>query len=215
MLTNSCKKEEIIDPPNTIRDIDGNLYHTVTIGTQIWMLENLKVTHYRNGVPIPNITDSTIWCNIKKGAYCDYDNNPINSKTYGKLYNWYAVADSNNLCPKGWHIPSNEEWTTLTDYLGGIDEAAGKLKEIDTIHWQSPNIGATNTSGFTALPGGWRIELATFIDINRLGKWWSSSYGGPNTGVAKGRSLYYDFNSVGSFYYSMQCGLSVRCIKDN
>ena len=149
----------------TVTDIDGNTYQTVKIGDQWWMAENLKVTCYRNGDAIPNITDGTTWASLSTGAYCEYNNDINNVATYGRLYNWYAVTDSRNIAPAGWHVPSDAEWKQLEMYLGmsqseadatgwrGTDEG-GKLKEVGTMHWNSPNTGATNESGFTALPGG-------------------------------------------------------------
>lgn len=142
------------DCPPTVTDYDGNVYQTVLIGDQCWMMENLKVTHYRNGDPIPHVTDGVTWGNLTSGAYCNYNNDEGNVATYGRLYNWYAVDDSRNIAPAGWHVPSDAEWQTLVDYLGGDAVAGGKMKEAGTTHWASPNTGATNESGFTALPGG-------------------------------------------------------------
>jgi len=139
----------------TMTDIDGNVYETVTIGTQVWMAENLKVTHYRNGNTILHIIDWFSWFTLT-GAYCEYDNDVNNVAVYGRLYNWYAVNDSRYIAPVGWHVPSDAEWLTLVDYLGGDTVADGKMKEIGTTHWVSPNTGATNESGFSALPGGYR-----------------------------------------------------------
>lgn len=135
-----------------VTDIDGNIYHKVAIGTQVWLVENLKVTHYRNGDPIPNVTDGSQWIGLNTGAYCNYYNDSTNANTYGRLYNWYAVDDPRGLAPEGWHVPSLAEWHTLVDFLGGDLVAGGAMK--DTILWQLPNTGATNSSGFSALPGG-------------------------------------------------------------
>ena len=136
--------------PETFTDIDGNVYHAVVIGTQTWMVENLKTTKYSNGDPIPTAVTS-----LTPGAYCMYNNDAVTYKAdYGALYNWYAVADSRNIAPAGWHVPTKTDWTTLTDYLGGESVASGKLKENGSSHWLTPNTGATNSSGFTALPGG-------------------------------------------------------------
>jgi len=162
---------EMVDPWHVI-DFDGNVYKTVKIGTQIWTAENLKVTHYRNGDPIPNVTDNTEWSNLTTGAYCNYNNDPTNAITYGKLYNWYAVADSRNLAPIGWHVPSDAEWQTLVNYLGGEEVAGGKMKEAGTEHWASPNTGATNESGFSALPGGMRSDTA-FYQLGNDAYFWS------------------------------------------
>src|SRR5665648_943598 len=121
MLSSSCSKTDTNDPTpsGTVTDIDGNVYKTVTIGTQVWMAENLKTTKYRNGDPIPNITDATAWTNLTTGAYCNNNNDANYATTYGRLYNWYAVNDIRNIAPAGWHIPTKAEWTTLTTYLGG------------------------------------------------------------------------------------------------
>jgi uncharacterized protein (TIGR02145 family) len=196
----------------TVTDIDGNIYHTVVIGTQTWMLENLKVTHYRNGDAIPNVTDGAEWIGLLTGAYCDYDNTPDNSTTYGKLYNWYAVNDSRNLCPSGWHVPTDTEWTTLTDYLGGIDVAGGKMKETGTTHWNTPNTGATNESGFTALPGGGRNYYGTFDVIYDNGGWWSVT--SDDLTHAWSRYVYYLDETVTRNNNTKTSGWSVRCIKD-
>jgi len=193
-----------------VTDIDGNVYHIVKIGTQTWMVENLKTTKYRNGVSIPNVTDATAWINQRSGAYCDYNNNPSNSITYGKLYNWYAISDIRNIAPTGWHIPTDAEWTILTDYLGG--EAGGKLKEAGNAHWANPNTGATNETGFSALPGGYRFgggqgSGLLFYYLGESGFWWSTT---------KYRGL--DHNTSSLVNNTLQGyssnGLSVRCLKD-
>jgi len=137
---------------NTVKDIDGNVYHTITIGTQVWMVENLKTTHYSNGDPIINVTDGRSKHDFSKGLCYDHDNRPSNSTIYGKLYNWNAVNDRRNLAPIGWHIPSNFEWSILIFGAGGMNWAGGNLKETGTIHWEEPNGSATNDSGFSALP---------------------------------------------------------------
>ena len=143
----------------TVTDIDGNVYNTVTIGTQVWMKENLKVTHYNNGDEIPNIEDNAAWTGLSNGAYCNYQNDNDFVDTYGRLYNWFAVDDGREICPTGWHIATDAEWTILSDYLGGRHIAGGKLKEAGTTHWASPNTGATNSSGFTGLPSGMRSSV--------------------------------------------------------
>ncbi len=195
----------------TVTDIDGNVYHTVTIGTQVWMVENLKVTKYRNGDPIPNITDGTQWNNLTAGAYCSYDNNAANVSTYGQLYNWYAVNDSRNICPAGWHVPTDAEWTTLTTFLGGESVAGGKMKEAGSAHWALPNTGATNESGFTALPGGWRGYDKLFHDLLYTGYWWSATQ---SSSSAWERQLYQGTQTVDRLYLNQYLGISVRCIKD-
>jgi len=195
----------------TLTDIDGNSYNTVQIGTQCWLKENIKVTKYRNGDQISNITDATEWSNLITGAYCDYNNSVSNSTIYGKLYNYYTVADSRNLCPTGCHVPTDAEWTTLTTYLE--PNAGDKLKEAGSTHWQSLNSGATNESGFTALPGGWRSGgNGMFINLGSEGCWWSSTE--YDIGKALFFSLYYNSTSP---YISINLkheGYSVRCVKD-
>jgi uncharacterized protein (TIGR02145 family) len=200
----------------TVTDADGNIYHSITIGTQIWMVENLKTTHYRNGDLIPNITDNNAWDDLETGATCDFDNKPRNSKTYGKLYNWYAVCDSRNIAPAGWHVPTDAEWKILTDYLGGRSVAGGKLKETGTTYWKRPNIGATNESGFSALPGGHRNDGdGTFTDISCFGQWgfWWSSTESSST-LAWLRGLAYNYRYIDRQNYTKSNGYSVRCVRD-
>jgi uncharacterized protein (TIGR02145 family) len=195
-------------------DLDGNSYNIVTIGTQVWMAENLKTTKYNDGTAIPNITDNTAWSTNTTGAYCNYSNTLANSDMYGKLYNWYLVASTNSkkVCPTGWHVPTDAEWTTLTTYLGGASVAGGKLKETTTTHWSSPNTGATNETGFTALPGGYRDVSGTFGLIGIYGFWWSSTISGTTYGLYR-----YMINSNGSISggdNNQHAGSSVRCLKD-
>jgi uncharacterized protein (TIGR02145 family) len=196
-------------------DIDGNIYKIITIGTQIWMVENLNVIHYRNGDPITNVTDNIQWSNLTTGAYCDYGNSPGMSTIYGRLYNWYTVVDPRNFCPAGWHVPIDAEWTTLTSYLGG-DSSGDKLKETGTNHWLSPNTGATNESCFTALPGGYRIgnniDPGTCINMGYSGSWWSSTE--RDTYNALYWSMYNFADNAGSSWDNKRNGLSVRCVKD-
>jgi len=173
------------------------------------MAENLKVTKYNDGAAIPNVTDATAWSELTTGALCDYDNTPSNSETYGKLYNWHAV-NTGKLCPTGWHVPSDAEWTILTDYLGG--NAGGKLKEAGYDHWQSPNTGATNESGFTALPGGYRNYDGTFGYIGHSGIWWSASEHDTNNAWYR-HVVYYDSN-VDRSSVNKELGFSVRCLRD-
>ncbi|MFA5434038.1 MAG: fibrobacter succinogenes major paralogous domain-containing protein [Candidatus Paceibacterota bacterium] len=196
----------------TVTDIDGNVYHTVTIGTQVWMVENLKTTKYRDGTSIPNVTDNTAWSNLTTGAYCDYNNTPSNSSTYGRLYNWYVATNAHNIAPTGWHVPTDADWSTLTTYLGFEFVVGGKLKEIGTTHWQSPNEGATNEAGFTALPGGHRHSNGAFDDIGYYGTWWSAT--DVSASDAWLRYMYYDYSIVTRDYNSKEVGLSVRCVRD-
>jgi uncharacterized protein (TIGR02145 family) len=210
LLTISCEKEE---EQSTVTDIDGNVYKTVQIGDQRWMAENLRVTHYLNGDPISNVTEGKAWCSLSTGAFCDYFNNSGNSKTYGKLYNWFAVVNTSHLCPSGWHVPTNAEWKTLTDNLGGGKVACGKLKEKATTHWHGFNRYATNEYGFTALPGGYRFRNGTFFDIGSIGYWWSSTeYNSTN---ALCRHIDYRYIDVFNISIVKRTGCSVRCIRDN
>jgi uncharacterized protein (TIGR02145 family) len=200
-----------------IKDIDGNAYGTVNIGNQQWMADNLKVTKYNDGTAIPNITDDMQWFQLSTGAWSYYNNDVTNNTKYGKLYNWYAVnktSNSNkNVCPTGWHVPTDAEWTVLTEYLGGQSVAGGKMKEVGTTNWLSPNTEATNTSLFSALPGGGRFnEGIYYYGFGRSGNWWSSSEGDAND------AWYRDLHVISGNAYrdvgSKGFGLSVRCIKD-
>ncbi len=193
-------------------DADGNYYTGVTIGTQTWLVENLMTTKYNDGTPIPNVADDNTWAALTTDAYCWYNNNDLQYKfTYGALYNWNAVI-TDKLCPAGWHVPSDDEWTALTTYLGGEGVAAGKLKEAGTIHWLTPNTGATNETGFKALPGGYRTITGPFSDIGTNGLWTSSTVYG--TSNRWGREMHYDGTDVIIQYYGKKRGLSVRCVKD-
>ena len=160
----------------TVTDIDGNIYKTVKIGTQVWMTEDLKTTKYQNGDPVPNVTDSTEWKELTAGAYCNYDNDVNIAKTYGRFYNWYAVNDPRNIAPKGWHVPTDAELKILVTYLGGEGVAGRKVKESGTTHWLSPNKGATNETGLTLLPCGSRNSHGRYgITYGRNGFWWTST----------------------------------------
>jgi len=193
-----------------VTDIDGNTYYTVLIGTQEWMAENLKVTRYRNGDAIPNVTDIALWTNATEGAWCTYNNNPANKGVYGLLYNFYAVADSRSLCPTGWHVPSDTEWTTLTDYLGGEAVAGLKLK---VAKWESSAPGSNNISGFTALPAGSRYGYdGLFSTQDRDATFWTSSIYNAKTSWYRG--LYYLYPSVFRETSDNKGGHSLRCIKD-
>ena len=207
----SCKKVQ----DNLIKDSDGNIYTSVQIGTQVWMKENLKTTKFNDGTAIPNVTDDTSWGALTTPAYCWYNNDAATYKaTYGALYNWYAVASNGgkNVCPTGWHVPSDVEWTTLSDYMGGESVAGGKLKETGTTHWISPNTGATNETGFTALPGGLRVDSGSCYDIGYGGVWWSSTE--DSTSYAWLRYMGFSYTYVGRGYNNKLCGFSVRCVRD-
>jgi uncharacterized protein (TIGR02145 family) len=210
VILTGCKKEK--DIPETVTDFDGNIYQTVTIGDQVWLVENFMSTRYNDGTSIPLVTINTDWINLSAPGYCWYDNDIANRETYGALFNWYAVQ-TNKLCPTGWHVPSDEEWTTLTDFLGGESTVGGKLKEAGTSHWDSPNIGATNESGFTALPGGFRGAQGVCYYIGHWGQFWTST--SPVETVAYYRQMAADSEGVdngkGNAIQRL-CGLSVRCV---
>lgn len=213
IFANSCKKEDEI-LYGYVTDIDHNSYKTVKIGTQVWMAENLKTTKLNDVTAIPLVTDNIEWTNAITPAYCWYENDSATYKaTYGALYNWYTGA-TGKLCPTGWHVPSDEEWHTLTAYLGGDTVASGKLKETGTTHWATPNAGATNETGFTALPGGIRGGLGLFYAISYLGGWWSAT-NWHQTGAAIPRYIEYSDIWVDADIQYESGGLSVRCLKDN
>lgn len=207
----ACNKDDAEPeaPESTTKDIDGNVYTSVKIGTQEWMVQNLKVTKYRNGDAIPMIGPTNdSWGTLTSGAYSnDFEETNVN----GRLYNWYAVNDSRKLAPKGWHIPTNAEWTTLIDFLGGDSVAGSKLKEKGTAHWCAPNIDATNESGFTALPGDWRLDIgfATGCGDESL---WSAD----EEDVTKAHNLFIFDGSgeVSRVTNDKYVGWGVRCIKD-
>jgi len=206
MMLSSCEK----DAPKEVT------FEEVTIGTQVWMTKNLIVDTFRNGDPIPEAKTNEEWKKAgdnKQPAWCYYDNDSANGYIYGKLYNWYAVNDPRGLAPDGWHVPTDAEWTVLTDsLLGGTDVAGGKMKTTDTLYWRSPNTAATNESGFSGLPGGFRDYNGSFYNIGVYGSWWSSSeYITINAWI---RFLDYYFGSVSRNYYSKVEGFSVRCLRD-
>ncbi len=197
---------------STVTDIDGNVYRIVTIGSQVWMAENLKVTHYRNGDIISHVSDSTIWSNLTTGAYCEYDNESHYVATYGRLYNWFAVSDNRNIAPAGWHVASRTDWQTLAYYLGGDAIAGGKLKEAGYSHWNSPNMGATNETGFTALPAGYRLTDGSYDGESYSAYFWSATeYNSQNAWY---RSLNYNFAELFGHINNKQFGFSVRCVRD-
>jgi uncharacterized protein (TIGR02145 family) len=196
-----------------VLDYDGNLYDTVMIGTQVWMKQNLKVTHYNNGSLIPNVADSTTWVNLTTGARCYYNNDSVaHDSVYGSLYNGYAVNDTSGICPEGWHVSTNAEWQTAEAHLGGVDIAGGKMKEAGTVHWVSPNTGASNSSRFTGLPGGMRDPANKFITLGENGLWWTGS--AFNTSFVWSTYLWTLFTGVDHNPAPKNYGLSIRCVKD-
>ena len=189
-----------------VSDIDGNIYNIVSIGSQIWMEENLKTMHYQNGDIILNIIDNAQWSATTTGAY------GINNIDYGFLYNWYAVNDNRNIAPAGWHVATDNDWFILSNYFGGDSLSATNLKEEGISHWNSPNIGANNNSGFTALPEGIRSTDGTYNGLGSKGNWWcSSEYDYSN---AFSRTIFNDNISLFKNYINKNFGLSVRCVKN-
>lgn len=200
--------DSLATEPSTIKDVDGNVYKVITIGNQVWMAENLKTTKYNDGSEISHITDKNLWDGCGQGAYCWYDNNSVNKASYGAIYNWYAVNTS-KLAPKGWHIPTDDEWKELENYLGEM--AGDKLREKGKSHWKVSQSIATNKSGFTALPGG-VFSNSFFEKIGEEGYWWSSTEDEDNRAV--GICLLGD-KSITPCSPPRHYGISVRCIKDN
>ena len=198
----------------TVTDNDGNVYHTVRIGTQVWFKENLNTTHYSNGEAIPYITNGDEWRNLETGAYCNYNNKLSYIITYGRIYNWNTVVDSRRLCPIGWHVPNNSEWEILTKYLGGESVAGGKLKETGLAHWENINVGATNETGFSAVPGGYRIVSGAYMFIGAVCYWWSSTE--LNTSYSWYRAIRSDSEYIfkGNGDGDKRYGFYVRCLRD-
>lgn len=210
LLLNGCKKSDQGDL-SVVKDGDGNIYNSVTIGTQTWLTENLKTTKFNDGSVIPQVSDNVAWQNVISPGFCWYNNDQSMINTYGALYNWYAV-NSNKLCPAGWHVPSDGEWKTLTTYLGGELTAGGKMKEVGMGHWIYGNAGATNESGFDALPAGLRRSDGSFGFINYGDEWWSSTNSGNNSDYC-----YYVSSmaaKLGREQMGYNLGLSVRCIRN-
>ncbi len=197
----------------TVTDIDGNVYDTVVIGKQVWMKQNLKVTRYNNGTLIPIIKDSLLWTNNTTGARCYYNNDSsTNNFIYGALYNWYAVNNTNKISPTGWHVSTETEWIAAENFLGGDSIAGGKMKEVGTTHWTSPNVDATNSSRFTGLPGGCRSFNASYQFFRDNGLWWTATERDANWAM----SLYFwnQFGGVDHNPGSKKYGFSVRCVRD-
>lgn len=187
---------------------------SVTIGTQVWMEKNLDVSNYRNGDKIPEVTDSAKWANLTTGAWCWYKNDSATYAVYGKLYNWYAVHDPRGLAPEEWHIPTDAEWYTVFNFLGtNSHNAGGKMKEAGAIHWLDPNVGADNSTRFTALGSGYRENYGRFCYINFLGYWWSATENGTKRAYCRRLVSYGGF--MDRMHYEKGKGFSVRCIRDN
>ncbi|KPK85454.1 MAG: hypothetical protein AMS27_07320 [Bacteroides sp. SM23_62_1] len=219
--------EEMLDAGlnGVVKDIDGNFYKTIKIGDQVWMAENLKTTHYADGSPLVDGTDSVDLTGDYLTKYYFYygDDSAANANTYGALYTWAGAMNGavssdavpsgiQGVCPTGWHLPSDGEWQQLVDYLGGLTVAGGKLKETDTLHWKSPNTGATNETGFTALPGGYRGYTGNYFYITERSVFWSATES--EATKAWNRYMYYATLPVGREAYGKNVGLSVRCVRD-
>jgi uncharacterized protein (TIGR02145 family) len=198
---------------NIVTDIDGNTYNPITIGKQIWLSENLKTTRFNDSTNIINVKENTVWAEMKTPAFCWYNNDlNANRKSYGALYNWNAVK-YDKLCPKGWHVPGNQEWSVLIDYLGGESTAGGKLKESEVSFWDKRSRG-TNESGFSAVPSGYRYIDGIFHDKGRNETWWSST----ETSSTNAFSILVNYGGNNIYrinYYDKNHGFSVRCIRDS
>jgi uncharacterized protein (TIGR02145 family) len=216
-ISKTSKELPIYKYSSSVSDIDGNNYKTVVIGSKQWMGENLKTTKYNDGSVINNVVDNIEWSESKNAAWSYYNNDTLNNKKYGKLYNWNTVNKltngNKNVCPNGWHIPTINEWNILVEYLGGKAIAGGKMKEQDTITCVSPNTGASNISLFTALPGGDRGTLGRFYNGIGLGgyRWSSTEF---DKSVAGNCFLYYKQSNIEVGMCSKDAGLSIRCLKD-
>ncbi len=217
MLAISCKKDNKDNNsniPTTVTDVDGNVYHTVVVGSQTWMVENLKTTKYRNGDLIG--TTGYYWKDLTSETLPKYqwayNGNETYVDLYGRLYTFYTATDSRGICPKGWHVPSSTEFSKLEQVVGGNTVAGGKFKETGTTHWKSPNTGATNSSGLNVLPSGYRDEYGTFYGLGWAAYIWTSSEYNMNNGDA--RNIRYD-NSISDYFPDYKkSGLCVRCLKD-
>ena|SRR5687767_7340503 len=216
LFLNACESTMDNNPPpdpidtTSVTDIDGNVYQTIIIGSQCWMVENLKVTRYRNGDPIPNITNNSTWMGLLTGAYCNYNNDTSNTNTYGMLYNWHAAADSRNIAPLGWHVPNDSDLTILENYLGGSLVAAGKMK---VTSFNVPVWDGNNSSGFKLLPTGYR-ECAdgSFGYIGSCTMLWSTTEF--NSDDAWERDIYSGTDESYRNSIDKNMGFSIRCVKD-
>jgi uncharacterized protein (TIGR02145 family) len=213
---------QLYTPGSEVTDVDGNNYPTININGQEWMAENLRTSKYANGDPIPNVTDNSQWSFLTTGAWVHQNNDSLYEITYGKLYNWQTVADSRNVCPTGWYVPSDINWFELANYLGGTTVAGGKMKSTGTIEsgtglWNQPNLGATNEGGFSGIPGGYRTGDGTFEGTFELGgwvgAWWSSSeFDVVQAGIIE-LVEFDEFCNVA--FDDKRNGLSIRCMRES
>ncbi len=195
----------------TVTDVDGNIYQTIGIGSQFWTAENLKTTRFNDGTAIPQVTDNSTWQSLAGAGYCWYNNDEANKEAYGALYNWFVVVSS-KLSPSGWHVSSDAEWTILETFLGGLAVTGGKLKETGTDHWLTPNSGATNETGFTAVPGGRRSRDGSFDQQGENANIWTNSTA--SNLAAWYRSMNYSNTAIARTDTSVNFGFSVRLVKD-
>ena len=217
-FTTTAGSGGIVTNPGAGVTFNGHTYSSIELGNgQEWLAENLKTTTYANGDLIPNVTDNAQWENLTKGAWAHYNNDSQFENPYGKLYNWYTITDPRNVCPTGWHVPSDSEWTILSDYLGGESLAGGKMKSTGTQFWQNPNTNATNESGFSGLPGGYRTTSNGFDYLGNHGFWWSST----SLNNTYDRNLDYNndllhrgVRNINSSYLGSNVGFCVRCLRD-
>ncbi|MCB9192124.1 MAG: fibrobacter succinogenes major paralogous domain-containing protein [Flavobacteriales bacterium] len=210
-----CNQNDDPEPlVETVTDIDGNVYPTVTIGDQVWMAENLKVTRYRNGDPISQINDDQYWSTSTEGSFCSPDGDLQLVSEYGRLYNGYAITDSRGLAPEGWHVATDAEWTSLVDFAGGETEAGGNLKEIGFDHWLSPNTDATDEFGFGARSAGVRLTAGDFVGLGNYGCFWSSSFAGSGSNLFWVRCMLTNNDNVDRRSDNIGFGFAVRCVKN-
>jgi uncharacterized protein (TIGR02145 family) len=211
---NDKNEEEPADPnKGTVQDVQGNSYPTIKIGDQWWMAENLNTTKFRTGEDIPEVAGEGEWVSLGNAAYCNPDNDTANAEVYGRLYNWHAATDGRKICPTGWHVPNDNDWATLTEFLGGNDVAGGKLKQTGTELWSSPNADATNESGFNAIPGGVRTGTSgDFAGMGTNASWWSVTQHNDDNAFTWGIT---SVNGIMAKYFlDKNNGLSIRCVKD-
>lgn len=195
----------------SLSDINGNVYNVVKIGNQWWMVDNLVTNRYNDGECIPYVSDSLTWAQLVSPGYCFYDNDENTNRAYGALYNWYTV-NTQKLCPVDWKVPSDADWTELTDYLGGLSIAGGPLKEVGNEHWEAPNAEATNLTGFSALAIGGRNASSEFWLKGQVANFWSSTMG--QTDKAMSRNLHYNSALIDRMETYKVSGISVRCMKN-
>jgi uncharacterized protein (TIGR02145 family) len=225
ILCFSCKKTDNNTPPqtgNTVTDLDGNVYHAVTIGMQTWMLENLKTTKYQNSDPISPVSDNANWNTLTTGAQCNYNNDAANGTKYGRLYNFYAVSDIRNIAPAGWHVATDADWAVLKDYLTANPGTSGSFAKAiaaktdwansTVVNAVGNDLTKNNSSGFTTLPAGFRYGNGSFAYIGSISYWWSSTESG--AGSAFLRLLYIDSINEHKASDVKTLGFSVRCVRN-